>query len=413
MPNHYKLAGLPAIAKSKTTNRWVEIDVTNTNLNDLYALYREVEVPVLNFFDEAQTLFISKFESELRNLEDTLTYWFGRIADRNLNLPNGHPTLEFGYSEYIPLNYHLGTKIQPAKSGYHPSHDVSIDDYDDIIVTLPDISQRHVHDYCLFTVNGFVFNSKYQDYGVRVCHAGDLVRNSEEFNGGIINFEKVGKVKQVPITPNMITKIDTGKTWFDKITIDTTTYVGDKSVGIVIGGYLHLLDDMVKVIGPTTVTLSMRNYALLDRISNSMKELDLTFMGLDDINNSSSVGEFLNEDNIYKYLTSKYSFLVIIDNPNLEIDKYSVSTMAMSGTYIVGKDQRLGFLTDQIGKAIDYWPIYECGQWALKSTRFELDTLVAKASPWEALTRINDAAVSTKPTKPLAMSMHTWSGRVK
>lgn len=412
MSSHYTLAPTPAFAKTKDTNRWIEVDISDKALKDLYVLYRRVEVPVFDFFGKELTLELYDFEPELKNREYTIVEWFERIGDRHLNLKEGHPSLTFSYANYVPVNYH-NTTIKPAKAGYHPSHDVAVEDYDDLIIDIDGYDPAYVAKHCLFSVNGFVFPSMYQNYGVRVRHAADCVRNSESMEAGFLNFEKIGAIRQVPITKNMITKIDESKTWFDRITIDTTEYVGNKTVGIVLGGYLHLLDGMVQVIGPNTLTLSMRNLNLRERVMNSMRELDLEFMSLDQVNNGASVQEFLNEENIVKYLTSKYSFLVLIDNCEMSVDYEAVSDNAMLGTYIIPKEHRLGRLVDHIGRGLDYWPNYECGQWALKTTRYNIATDLHETTGWQALTRLNDAAIGHKPTEKLHVKMINYFGRDK
>lgn len=412
MSSHYTLAPTPAFAKTKDTNRWIEVDISDKPLKDLFALYRKVEVPVFDFFGKALTLFLYDFERELKNRDYTLSSWFERIADRRLDLTDGHPSLTFSYANYVPVNYHSST-IKPAKAGYHPTQEVAVEDYDDLIIDIEGYDPAYVTKHCLFSVNGFVFPSKYQDYGVRVLHAADAVRDSQNMEAGFLNFEKIGAIRQVPITKNMITKIDESKTWFDRITIDTTEYIGNKTVGIVLGGYLHLLDGLVKVIGPNTLSLSMRNYNLRERVMNSMKELDLEFMGLDQVNNSVPLNEFLNEENVVSYLTSKYSFLVLIDNTEMSVDYEGVSSTAMLGTYIIPKDNRLGRLVDHIGKGLDYWPNYECGQWALKTTRFNVTSDLYETNGWEKLTRLNDAAVGHKPTEELQVRMINYFGRDK
>lgn len=412
MSSHYTLAPTPAFAKTKDTNRWIEVDISDKPLKDLFALYRKVEVPVFDFFGKALTLYIHDYEHELMNRDYTLSSWFERIDDRHLNLTDGHPKLTFSYVNYVPVNYHTST-VKPAKAGYHPSQQVALEDYDDLIIDIEGYDPNYVAKHCLFSVNGFVFPSKYQNYGVRVLHAADAVRDSTNMEAGFLNFEKVGAIKQVPITKNMITKVDDSKTWFDRITIDTTEYVGNKTVGIVLGGYLHLLDGLVKVIGPNTLSMSMRNYNLRERVINSMKELDLEFMGLDQVNNSVPLNEFLNEQNVIDYLTSKYSFLVLIDNCEMSVDYEGVSKSAMLGTYIITKDNRLGRLVDHIGKGLDYWPNYECGQWALKTTRFNVASDLHETNGWEKLTRINDAAIGHKPTEELQVRMINYFGRDK
>lgn len=412
MSSHYTLAHTPAFAKTKDTNRWIEVDITDKLLKYLFVLYRNVEVPVYDFYGKEHTLYIYDFEHEMKNREYTIVSWFERIGDRKLNLIEGHPSLSHSYANYVPLNYHT-TSVKPAKAGYHPSQEVGLEDYDDLIVDIDGYDPAYITKHCLFSVNGFIFPSKYQNYGTRILHAADSIRDSEDMQAGFLNFEKIGTISQVPLTKNMLSKIDESKTWFDTITIDTTQNIGNKTVGIVIGGYLHLLDNLVKVIGPNTLTVSLRNINLRERIVNSMKELSLEFMGLDQVNNSVSVTDFLNEENIVSYLTSKYSFLVLIDNTEMSVDYEAVSYAGMLGTYIIPEAHKLGRLVNHYGKGIDYWPNFECGQWALKTTAYETATDINETTGWEALTRINDAAIGHKPTKSIPLRMVNYFGRDK
>lgn len=412
MAASYTLADRPAIVKTKATNEWISTSIASVPINELFVLYRKTEVPIVDLYGNELTLSLHSYESEIARSSQTVNQWLASLGTRKLNTKSGFTDLTFSYVNYVPMNYH-DTTVQGAKSGYHPSHEVAAGDYDDLIVNLNDYDPKYVFNYALFSVNGFVFPTKYQNYGVRLLNAGGTVRDSSKMEVGFMNFEKVGKIKQVPITKNMITKIDEGKTWFDKITIDTTTYIGNKTVGIVIGGYLHLLDGLVNVIGPNTLTLSMRNYNLKERVSNSISELDLTFMGYDQINNNIVVNDFYNEDNLISYLTSKYSFLVIIDNSEMGVSYDGVSSASMLGTYIIPEGNRLGRLVDHIGKGLDYWPNYEHGQWALKTSRFNVASDLHETNGWEKLTRINDAALGHKPTEELQVKMINYFGRDK
>lgn len=410
MSSHYKLTDLPTVVKSKRDKRWYEADLSGVKIKDLFALYKTIEVPVLDFFDQPKTLDLYKYETELANYEESLEYWFNLIGNRGLELTDEFPKLEIVKSNYLPIEYHPCT-IKPAKAGYHPSHEVSLDDCDDIILTVSDVDPMHLHKRALFTVNGFVFPTKYQDYGVRIVGAGDCVRHSKGMEGGIINFEHIGEITQVPIDKNMVNKVDDSKTWFDKLIIRTKENLMNKTVGIVIGGYLHLLDGTLEVISDEAVTVSLRNLDLLGRAKESKDKLHLEFLNLEDLSEGESVREFYNEANALDYLTSRYSFLVLIDNPEMMLDTYSVSSTAMMGTYTLGKDQELGLLRRDSGGIVNYWPHYECGIWALKTTYWEQPTQLDTSNGWEKLTLINDAKEPYTPdVKPL-VNMINWSAR--
>lgn len=412
MASQYTLAPLLAVAKTRATNLWVEIDITAMPLKTIFSTYRFIEVGLLDAFQAPKTLHLIEYEFDLLNREGTLQQWLTSLDNRALSLTDGHPTLTFNKVHYYPAEYHHAT-MQAAKAGYHPSQDVAVDEYNDLVLTYPNIASADAAKYHLYSVNGFYFISKYQDYGVRLVDASDTVRATGKMEVGYLDFTTVGEIKYVPITKNRINKVDPERTWFDTVIVDVGESLSNKTVGIVIGGYLHLLDGLIRVNSDTTFTFSMRNHQYLSRVLNSLDALSLTELGLDDADLGVNVSEVYNEEKILAYLTSKYSFVVLIDNPEISVETAGVAYNAMAGTYITKDSNLLGRLTDQTGRSIDYWPTWECGQWALKTSTYDLPTRSFTTADWQRQGKVSNASIPIRPTERLSLTMHHYYSRRK
>jgi len=400
------------VAKNQTSNLWEQIDISNISLRDLFANYRPIEVPLLDIFSNEKTLLLHSYETELKYSTLTLSKWLVSIANLALITTDGFPTYKEVTVPYVPLAYHKGT-LTLAKEGYHPTQKVPYDDLNDLVVDFAELDNKTMQDACLFSVNGFFLTTKYHTYGVRINRAGDMIRKSKEGIGGFLLFNNVGSIKQVPITKDMVYKVDDTKSYFERLIINTKESLRNKTVGIVIGGYLHLLDDVVNVMGDNSITVSLRNFNLVERIKQSRGYLDLPFEGIDDISGGIPTSNLYSDQAVLDYMTMDYSFIVIIDNAEVYTERGAVSSAAMAGTYIIPDSINLGFLTDQIGRGIDYWPKWECGQWALKTTADMLETMLEETTSWKALTKLTDAAVPYKPEIPVRPVMWQIKARTE
>lgn len=412
MASNYTIAARPAIARERKTKNWVEVSISDINISRLFELYRPIYIPLDDLFGKELTLNLYDYETQIARKDYPVSEWLTLIGDVALTVSDGYPELNIGKVHYVPATYHIGTSLKMAKRDYDPSHDVAVEDMDDLIISLPDIDPYHLAKNVLFSVDGLFVPAKYQDYGARLLNAGEMIRFGKKIELGMLNFEDVGQVDVEPITADMVDKIDPGKTWFDRLIVRTKQDVTNKTVGVVIGGYLHLLDGTVNVQGPNTVTLSLGNYDFLERINQTKDILDLSFMEMDNLDTIGYVNQFLTEDNAHKYLTSKYSFLVIIDNPNLMRESNGIMNVGKLGTYLIPEQHHLGWLTDQYGRGLEYWPKYECGMWALSTSRFEYQSWMAETVGWEKLIAFNDAAEPYTPHEEVAPEMVTFYAKV-
>lgn len=401
-----------AVVRSRVTGKYQVVDITGTRLIDLNALYRVVEVPVVDSFDNPLTLELSKYyRTELLNSTKTLSEWLLALGNQSLITSVGFPTLKLANIRYMAGFWHKGD-YRLAKTGWHPSNAVDVDDMDDLIIDLEDIDPKYLYEHTLWSVGGYFLDSKYQNYGVRVVDAGNTIRRGKSMTLGMLNTESIGKISTVPITDANLSKLDPTLSYFDKVIIGTDVSLTGKTVGIVLGGYLHLLDGFVNVISDTSITISLKNFNYLDRIIESKDALDLTFLGIDDITSRVAVSRILNDDLIKQYLTCQYSFLVVIDNPHLFRETVAGNHAVGLGTIVVDDIDKVGLMCDRNGRTLDFWPTHDGGEWTLHHDRYTVDNYVAKTTGWEMLQYLNDARMPSKPVDTTHVDIYSYTARV-
>lgn len=411
MAGHYQLAG-KAIVKSRETNRWSVEDISKTSLSKLFQLYRKMEIPITDLYGDKKTLDPAHYETDMRNSNLTILQWLISIGNQALIVTPGHTKLETVEAHYLPLTLHKGT-FKMAQRGAHPSHEAAVEDYDDLIVDLEGVSPSDLHLQCLFTINGLVMPTTYHKYGCRVKNAGDIVRKSGHFSGGILDFSAIGTITQIPLTKDNVFKVSDDHTYFDQLVINTRVNLTNKTVGIVIGGHLHVLDGVVRVIGDTAITVNLRNSRYVERVLETQNALDLEMMGLEDIESQSVMSHVTSDEAILKYITSPYSFLVIFNNSEMFVDTAGVSQSAKMGSYVVPDTRKLTRMVDHLGRGIDYWPMQGENIWVLNSTDSHRQTYMHQRTDWLNLVRMNDGAQPARPVDKIDPLMIHFKARKK
>lgn len=408
----YTLPDQLSVVRERKSRAWLMKDIRTMPTAQLFADYLKMEVAVADAFGEPFTFNPYDCETELRNYTGSLATWLTDIGNRSIPLSVGFPTLESSEAQYFPL-WHRKATAQLARRGWHPSHYTPRDDAADVVVEMEGIDSRHLYDHVLWSVNGFIVKSSFHDYGCRVLEAGDIVRRSGKMNISGLNFETVGKVTTQDLTDQHIFKVDESKRYFDGVHIKLDKPLGNRTVGIVIGGYLHLLDDLVRPISQTTLRLTPGDLNIIERVLLSKDSLDLEFMKLNDLDKGQQVSAIMDDVNWFNYLTSKYTFLVFIDNVDMWKTTSYVNTVSRPGLYVMSDTEPMGQLTDNVGRMINYWPKFECMEIALCSDDYMQPNYALRDTSWLKDITINDAGIGAMPYRRINPKMNHFHGRKK
>lgn len=394
----YKLAKPLAVVCLRQNNRWLLADISTDTCADLFVKYKNIQIAITDIFERELTLNLFDYQLELNNYRFTIEHWLDDLDDQALTLTKNYPALKVAQAYYIPGCLYSG-EIKLTKENTHPSQEVPLDDCTDLVVKYDGVNMEQLSKNTLWSCNGYYFRSFYSGGFIRLPNAGKAIIKSGRMDFGCLNFEKVGQVTTKPLTKDMIFKIDTSLKYDSRLHIDTKENLSQKSVGIVIGGYLHLVDDYLKVTSYSSIAITLNLTNILNRVIQSKQTLDMSFMHLDDLADDSNVKDILNDNNILQYLISNNSFLVFIDNPYLYKDKIEIDNNSSIGTSITDANLTPSQLIGAYGKAIDYWYTIEANKRCLQYADLVENQYLFYQTSWKGDKKINNARVGNNITK--------------
>ena len=227
----------------KNGEKWHDVSIGDMPLNDIFATYEKVYVTLSNvFLPNNVTL---KIES-IRNMVagQTITFNHFLISNGNRALPTENKvyTLNTRYVKYADA-FHAGYTIEPVHPTY--SGDMPVPELDKTNLKLT----RHGTDYalfyksCLVNVNGFYHLTDADHNGAYVIDGMKSRNKSKKNQIGITSFRELGELSFMPIRENMIYKNDDNESLGKKAHLDIGVDLADKTVMLVLGGYLHVLDE--------------------------------------------------------------------------------------------------------------------------------------------------------------------------
>lgn len=413
MASTYKLVDLPAVVREKSTLKWSLVNINAMTTDAIFANYIAVELPLLDVYDHIITVDLFKYEAYLRDASITLQSWLDSLAGASLQiLHSGAPVLNQKTVNYVPLWQNAAAKATLCKRDWNPTNTPSLEDADDVIVEWPGLTPQYLKERSLWLVNGYVVPTTYHTYGLRLLNAGDIVRRSRQMSISCLNFENVGKLEYQQLDTTSVFKQEGFANYADGVLIKTSKPIGKRTVGLILGGYLHLLDGSIKQVGPNTIEFIPNKQDIFNRLMQSDDFLEMEFMGVSGLDKSELVKTITKDENWLAYLTSKYSQLVFISTDKLYRDVAYPDPVTRPGSFIVDKDTNLGLLVDQYGKGLCYWPRYEAGLWSLNTEDDWQHNYLANTTQWTSETRINDGLIGANRKKPVQAKLYQYTTRI-
>lgn len=214
----------------------------------------------------------------------------------------------YGYFHY-PADLNLAKDRQDALLA-DSAPDIRVSHY-----RYQNIDYNKINDYSLFTVNGVFIRSVGRSDGIYLLGAGtDYIANRNDVRIGALNFQKLGKVKTIPIDKDKLLEVETtsGKRWEYLIGQDITK----KTVYIVVNGQLLVDPEIIY-------------HTADDRLSIDLTAFDVShhFLNFGKYTRTPKLTNLTKFDN-YKRdaLLSHNTFIVLVDNPSLGVDVVPLTT---------------------------------------------------------------------------------------
>jgi hypothetical protein len=346
--------------------QWQAIDLTSLSVASLYTTYRKVWL-TLTLSTDPTPLYLDMDDVATRyaTYAGTFAEWLVFIAAQSL------PTRTTG-----PIFRHRSAKFCDAfKAGYTvtPVTHANVDSASTPMADKPDVRLTRtspVTDYtaffthCLVSINGFYHLSDTDGVnGIVVSDAMTTLRHSRQNQIGLLSFSTVCSLQIVPITASMLQHTEPGQA---NVTLPQD--LTNKTVMLVLGGYLHVIDPVTfQRIAQDTFKVDFLSLPLLERYYESKKYLDLSSLNLESSpTNDQQIGidDLLTPEVLTAYLTLSQSFLVILDCPEIYLQKQFIKRTGLPDMYIAYNEPIYPLVT-ALGRHPEYWYTLEDGQYSV------------------------------------------------
>lgn len=194
--------------------------------------------------------------------------------------------------------------------------------------TAPDIRIRHYAydsgvdyrkqvEYSLFVSNGVFYRAVGKDDGIYLVGAGsDYIYSKRDVRIGALNFQKLGKIKTIPITSDMLYKVPTnaGTRW--KIKVPDEKLLAGKTHWMVLNGKLVVDPDILYQVSAQELMMDPKSLDVMEHFQ-TYNEYERT----PKLNNMTKFDTYVRDA-----LVMHNSFLVLIDNPTLGVEVTPLTT---------------------------------------------------------------------------------------
>jgi hypothetical protein len=392
-----------AIAKPKVRGaRWVEVDFQNILLKDLLNNYRDAQIEVTHpSLTSEQYLELNSIRDLVSDLSITFDAWLISLGNASLPTVEGKPMINTVTVDHRDA-FMAGFNIEPTRMGSHPENEWASEQKIDLLLTRDNTDYQAIYNNCLVSVNGLLRQTSYSDSGLYVINGGQSRFESNQTNVALTDFSAVGGLQLINITKEMLYRPQVESKHYRYAHLNLGVDTESKTVILVLGGYLHVLDSVYKEIGNGLIQIDFNNYPFIQRYYDSRSQLDLSTMENDfesfDHNESQrSVDELLrSEATIEHFLSLPETFAVVVDTPNLYVDQQMVERSGLPGIFFINKVPRLPLMT-QRGKLKEYWAQEDDGRWVISCESNLVPNYQFEHTHYETLASVTDHKIPSQP----------------
>lgn len=347
---------------------WLEADISQLSIAQIDSRYEEAYLRVSSpFWAKDRTMLFSKVTSGYARRTDTIQQFFDAMGNTTLANTDGLASIGSGLVKYADA-YWAGYKVIAGKDNVAPSTPVDSSEADTLILSKEGVDGRIFHKNCLVSVNGIIHNTDADSQYIYVADGGTSVYHARLNAIGIYNFKNVGELTKYPITPDLLFKMVEQQPFSNQIFIKAPVDSANKTVALVFGGYLHLLDSLTFFrVGENTFCIDTQSIPLIERFIESRELIDMSALEIDFNGKHKaqfSKDQLLSDATLTKWLGMSQSFLVYIDSNNVTVDKEALPKTVFAKQYITHKDNTLP-LVGGYGLLQAYWKYEDDNQFSI------------------------------------------------
>jgi hypothetical protein len=352
------------------------VDIKDVSLVTIFNTYSSVYVTVTNSYDNKNITFdLFGYKSIMFNSDLTLVAFVETLANTVLTPATSVPVVPFisaGYTDAVQGGY----KVDQCRVGVDVTQHILDSDKKDLYITREGVDGDLLHDYCLISVNGYYHLTDTDKKYTYVLDGSKSFFKTAYNHVGILSFYNVGKLTKYKITDDVIYSLE-ARPLKERcyIKVDTGSDLSDKTILLVMGGYLILpMDNVMFRNSVNSIVINISAMPYVERIAESANILNLASIGVD---KDTISGEMIYSDAfIRKYLKLQQSFLVVVDNSDLFYLRRNLANNNFPGLFITDSEPDLPMFVGY-GKTAEYWKTYEDGYYAMSARETETHNFVA------------------------------------
>lgn len=354
-------------------SRWIEEDFGIKLVLGVVSQYDQVFLKVQSddWPGEPRVVTLTTLMNHITDYSTTVQGVFDRLGNTTIANTPGRIVIEEYFVKAADA-VQAGYKMKRVLLNQHPDTPVTPYEGDAAALTKTGVDPREFHKYCLTTVNGLIHLDDADDNTIFVLDAQKTSMHSRRNEIGIINFKDIGELEKRRITADMVHRRDPNQPLMNQLYIQMPGAPIGKTAMLVMGGYLHLLDEVTfRRVADDIFCVDMQACLMIDRYLESRQIINfegIFEMELYGANNAQFITEqLLSDENLIRYMTMSQSFLVFVDSDAIRVDRERLETGRSYGQYIAhgqGKPPKspmvLGF-----GVMPSYWVREDDTKWSL------------------------------------------------
>lgn len=393
-----------ALARKRTIDAlWENVDLTNVDVNVMYATYEKVYVtltnplytnPVYLDMDLARPLIPASIPGT------TIPAWLATLGNKALPTFNNAPA----FATQVVLfrdAWQAGYTIQPTDINASPQSQLPTGSLNDLVLTRPNTDYNYLWQHALISVNGYIHFTGVGQSGLYVESGMYTARKLNNNQVGVLSFEQIGEINCIPITDSMIYNQATVEPYSHFVYVNLGQSLNQKSLLFVLGGRLHAMDESYTVVGDGLVRINMDRIPWAQIFFDAMEGLDISSITWDSTQNNPSqiaVSDLYSNAVIGAFLKLSQTFFVIVDAPELYLKRHYVERTKLPGRWTCAAELQEYPLIGPMGSIIEYTPVWENSRYVLRGRTVYDENHLYDTAPWETEYSIAPSLYSGQPT---------------
>ena len=337
----------------KDRNGWSEKDISEETMRSIGQSYEDVRFH-LDYQIEGITVEVhyTDIEPLIKRSIKTVAQWF--IDNNNRALPHRLKLTNISNRQHVQMKdlWEAGYEIHITNKDVHPETALLPSACRDLLIRHPTYSSNDVYDNMAISINGLLYPTINSEYGPYLAGVWPKLRALKELYASVISFKRLGGFKQIPLTKAMVYQPSSIHSLKDSIYLNVGVDLSQKTVLLVLGGYLHVLDGNYQIIGDQQLKINSSQIPLTQRILSTQKELGLTLPGLDTGGGSINDKLLMSDDSLTKYIDLPNTFLMVLDKEVYYA--HEVLTYGGMPDRYFSKERPMGIMQHYLGRIMDH-----------------------------------------------------------